>query len=227
MLVIWNCAWSQLLPWCMTHSSGEDAFNGIAGLTFQVRQVCSQPTLQRTPKSPFTGRMLVIGLELTMLGSSLTYQCCCSAAEHLRASLESLFNQYNVDLVVSGHVHSYARTCNVYDEKCVDNLDKGTTHVTLGCGGHKLSDVDHDQYDWLDYSETKYGYGRVTADGDHSLRLEYITTNDGDIRDTVTLHNDYDGRDYCRGHGHRRYIGIQPAGGILDAQAASSLTASQ
>ncbi|KAL0023220.1 hypothetical protein WJX79_005106 [Trebouxia sp. C0005] len=46
-------------------------------------------------------------------------------AEHLRASLESLFNQYNVDLVVSGHVHSYARTCNVYDEQCVDNLDKG------------------------------------------------------------------------------------------------------
>ncbi len=162
-----------------------------------------------------------------MLGSSLTYQCCCSAAEHLRASLESLFNQYNVDLVVSGHVHSYARTCNVYDEKCVDNLDKGTTHVTLGCGGHKLSDVDHDQYDWLDYSETKYGYGRVTADGDHSLRLEYITTNDGDIRDTVTLHNDYDGRDYCRGHGHRRYIGIQPAGEVSNAQAASRLTASQ
>ncbi|KAA6417699.1 MAG: nucleotide pyrophosphatase phosphodiesterase [Trebouxia sp. A1-2] len=148
-------------------------------------------------------------------------------AEHLRASLESLFNQYNVDLVVSGHVHSYARTCNVYDEQCVDNLDKGTTHVTLGCGGHKLSDIDHDQYDWLDYSETKFGYGRVTADGDHSLRLEYITTDDGDIRDTVTLHNDYDGHDYCRGHGHRRYNGIQPAGEVANAQAASQLTASQ
>lgn len=148
-------------------------------------------------------------------------------AEHLRASLESLFNQYNVDLVVSGHVHSYARTCNVYDERCVDNLDKGTTHVTLGCGGHKLSDVDHDQYDWLDYSETEFGYGRVTADGDHSLRLEYITTDHGEIRDTVTLHNDYDGRDYCRGHGHRRHNGIQPACEVANAQAASRLTATQ
>lgn len=152
-----------------------------------------------------------------------------TAAEHLRASLESLFNQYNVDLVLSGHVHSYARTCNVYNEKCVDNLDRGTTHVTLGCGGHKLSDVDHDQYDWLDYAETKFGYGHVVADGDRSLRLEYLTTGNGDIHDTVTLHNDYDGRDICRGHGHRWFIDVAQAGqqGSSAQHSASSLTATQ
>ena len=131
-----------------------------------------------------------------------------AVAEHLRDSLESLYNEYNVDLVLSGHVHSYARTCNVYNEKCVDNLDKGTTHVTIGCGGHKLSEVDHDQYDWLAYARTAFGYGRVTADGDRSLRLEYITTAHGDVYDSVTLHNDYDGQDYCRGRGRRRR-GIQ------------------
>ncbi|KAL3137475.1 hypothetical protein ABBQ38_004764 [Trebouxia sp. C0009 RCD-2024] len=130
-------------------------------------------------------------------------------ADHLRDSLESLFNHYNVDLVLSGHVHSYARTCNVFNEKCVDNLDKGTTHVTLGCGGHKLSEVDHDQYDWLAYARTAFGYGRVTADGDRSLRLDYVTTAHGDVHDSVTLHNDYDGQDYCRGRGHRGVAGIQ------------------
>lgn len=145
-----------------------------------------------------------------------------AAAEHLRGSLESLFNQYNVDLVVSGHVHSYARTCNVYDERCVDNIDDGTTHVTLGCGGHKLSEVDHDQYDWLEYAETMFGYGRVTAEYDKRLTLEYITTDDGRVRDSVTLYNNYDGKDLCRGRKRRRGGSIQLATDV--AAAASSLS---
>ena len=53
-------------------------------------------------------------------------------AEHLRESLESLLEDFEVDLVLSGHVHAYARTCNVYRERCISNADGGTTHVTLG-----------------------------------------------------------------------------------------------
>ena len=113
-------------------------------------------------------------------------------AEHLRGSLESLFNRYNVDLVVSGHVHSYFRTCNVFDEKCTNVNKKGTTYIVLGCGGHKLSDVDHDQYAWLDYSEVNYGYGRVTVDGGRSLKLEYVTTVDNRVHDNVSLWKDDD-----------------------------------
>ena len=113
-------------------------------------------------------------------------------AEHLRGSLESLFNRYNVDLVVSGHVHSYFRTCNVFDEKCTNVNKKGTTYIVLGCGGHKLSDVDHDQYAWLDYSEVNYGYGRVTVDGGRSLKLEYVTTDDNRVHDNVSLWKDDD-----------------------------------
>ena len=154
-----------------------------------------------------------------------------AAADHLRDSLESLFNEFNVDLVLSGHVHSYARTCNVYNERCVDNLDKGTTHITLGCGGHKLSDVDHDQYDWLAYARIDFGYGRVIADGDRSLRLEYVTTEHGDVYDAVTLHNDYDGKDYCRGRSHRRVAGVQLQGETSvdgeGSQNGSALTAQQ
>ena len=58
--------------------------------------------------------------------------------EHLRGQLETLFNDFEVDLVFSGHVHSYARTCNVLDRQCVDMRNGGMTHITLGCGGHKL-----------------------------------------------------------------------------------------
>ena len=37
-----------------------------------------------------------------------------------------------MDLVLSGHVHAYARTCNVLDERCLDAADGGMTHFTLG-----------------------------------------------------------------------------------------------
>lgn len=122
---------------------------------------------------------------------------CLSLAEHLRQSLESLYNRYNVDLVVSGHVHSYARTCNVYDEECTNVNKRGTTYVILGCGGHKLSDVDHDQYGWLDYAEINYGYGRVSVHGDNSLELEYIATLDGRVHDSVKLWKDDDHLQGC------------------------------
>ena len=61
-----------------------------------------------------------------------------AGAVHLRQQLEGLFNEFEVDLVFSGHVHSYARTCNVLNEQCVDMDEGGMTHITLGCGGHKL-----------------------------------------------------------------------------------------
>lgn len=71
-------------------------------------------------------------------GTALRVLCVGAPAEHLRGQLESLFNEMEVDLVLSGHVHSYARTCNVLNEHCVDMNEGGMTHITLGCGGHKL-----------------------------------------------------------------------------------------
>ena len=53
---------------------------------------------------------------------------------HLQQQLEELFDANQVDLVLSGHVHAYARTCNVYNERCVDSASGGMTHVTLGEG---------------------------------------------------------------------------------------------
>jgi hypothetical protein len=40
--------------------------------------------------------------------------------EHIRDSLEPLLDEFGVDLAISGHVHSYYRTCAVYDGACVD-----------------------------------------------------------------------------------------------------------
>ena len=51
---------------------------------------------------------------------------------YCRAALEDLLNEYEVDLVLSGHVHSYSRTCNVLDWRCADEeREGGMTHVTV------------------------------------------------------------------------------------------------
>ena len=49
-----------------------------------------------------------------------------------REALEDLLNEYEVDLVLSGHVHSYSRICNVLDWRCADEeREGGMTHVTV------------------------------------------------------------------------------------------------
>jgi hypothetical protein len=103
--------------------------------------------------------------------------------EHIRASLEPLLDEFGVDLAVSGHVHSYYRTCAVYDGACVDGGGDGdgdgdngssgdndsgssgngggqrgkrggTVHVVVGSAGHELSGIEeHGQEPWLAAAE--------------------------------------------------------------------------
>lgn len=44
-------------------------------------------------------------------------------------------------MVVSGHVHSYSRTCEVYNAMCVGAKQGGITHVVVGTGGHESSSI--------------------------------------------------------------------------------------
>jgi hypothetical protein len=38
----------------------------------------------------------------------------------MRDALEGLFFDAHVDLVMTGHLHSYERTCPLYQEQCVE-----------------------------------------------------------------------------------------------------------
>lgn len=118
-------------------------------------------------------------------------------AEHLRQQLEQTLNDFEVDLVLSGHVHSYARTCNVLDGNCIPLPDGGTTHITLGCGGHQLSDVNHQQPVWLEAAQLHYGYGRITVHDGYDLTFEYVRSMDGKVYDSKTFHNERADRLEC------------------------------
>jgi hypothetical protein len=83
---------------------------------------------------------------------------------HLRSFLEPLLETHAVDVYLSGHVHAYARTCNVWrGGQCVPRPVGGTTHVMAVTGGRRLSDIAGDQSDWLDAAALVWGFVRLDA----------------------------------------------------------------
>lgn len=82
-------------------------------------------------------------------------------AKHLRKQLEDVLVKYGVDAVLSGHVHSFSRTCAVVDRDCTPHAEGGVLHVVAGSGGHKLSQISAQQHAWVDAAERAFGYLRV------------------------------------------------------------------
>ena len=70
--------------------------------------------------------------------------------------------KYGVDVVASGHMHAYARTCPVIDKHCVPHGLGSVLHVVTGSGGRRLTEVGGMQT-WLDHSERTYGFSRFTV----------------------------------------------------------------
>ena len=113
------------------------------------------------------------------------------AGERLRQSLEPLVDAAGFDLVLSGHVHSFARSCNAAGLRCVPRSSGGAVHYTLGCGGRKLSGVEgvDDQPAWIAAAEDEWGFLRVDADGaSGALTASFVRAGDGTVGDTVVLY---------------------------------------
>ena len=95
-------------------------------------------------------------------------------AEEMRKVYEPLFNRYHVNIVFSGHVHSYERTHAIYSGKVViptstnEELQKkqedGTVYITVGDGGNReglaIGFFD-DKPEWSAVRERKYGFGEL------------------------------------------------------------------
>ena len=109
---------------------------------------------------------------------------------HLLNELEDIMYEYQVDVVFAGHLHSYQRTCALYQWKCVGrNIDSknGITYITVGTGGHRLSYEDFTVADWSEYFQNQYwGYSRIHVNRTHFL-FEYILDINASVVDYVVL----------------------------------------
>lgn len=69
---------------------------------------------------------------------------------------------------------------------CFGTLTESLFDLILGCGGRKLSEVQHTQPAWLEHAERKWGFGRVIVKGRHMV-FEFVHSETGKVADSVTL----------------------------------------
>jgi hypothetical protein len=63
----------------------------------------------------------------------------------------------------------------------------GIVHFVIGSAGHKLSDVERGQEDWCAETIVRWGFGRFTVRGSRSLLAEYVSSETGEVLDSVEL----------------------------------------
>ncbi|CAD6269710.1 unnamed protein product [Miscanthus lutarioriparius] len=115
-----------------------------------------------------------------------------------REGLQDLWQKYKVDLAVFGHIHSYERTCPIYQNRCVQDGSNhysgrfnATIHVTVGGGGASLSTFRNNVPYWSFFRDSDFGFGKLTAINNSFLLFEYKKSLDGNVYDHFTISRDY------------------------------------
>ena len=112
----------------------------------------------------------------------------------LRGIIGGLLQQWNVDLFVAGHYHSYERTCPVYGGACQGDLSRprATIHLTVGTAGIGFDSPSYRNVSWSAAKyPTVFGYGKATVLGASSLRWQLIESGTGRVLDDVTIHSNH------------------------------------
>jgi hypothetical protein len=116
-------------------------------------------------------------------------------AMRMQEAMEPLFIQYNVNLIISGHVHAYMRTHSLAFGK-VDDTGKSPIYIIIGAGGNREGHAHGYQHSepeaWVGKRDDKeYGYGQVHFANASHARWSWVrdgTTTEG-IRDQVWIMN--------------------------------------
>ncbi len=122
---------------------------------------------------------------------SVGYSSDQEVAAALRASLEPLLAKYKVDLTISGHHHSWQRTCPVLNSTCVTRRADGSAaapvHLIVGNGGAGLSFNTHfrapPQFERV---LLRHGHARLAVNATH-LAVEAVSAATGAVMDAFEL----------------------------------------
>ena len=108
-------------------------------------------------------------------------------AQIMKGKWRNVFQEYGVDLAISGHEHLYARTLPLYNDKT--DLNKGVTYVIGGSAGQKSYGADDkDVFDVVIENESALGQfsGSICEVQGDTLTFSYYRL-DGTLKDTFTI----------------------------------------
>ncbi len=110
-------------------------------------------------------------------------------AKQMKSVWRDTFEEYGVDLAISGHEHIYLRTKPLYQDKV--NEEKGLTYVIGGCAGAKhYSGKTNDLFEVLLENDNPNGTycGSIIEVVDNKLTMSYYDMF-GNLRDSFTLYS--------------------------------------
>jgi hypothetical protein len=104
----------------------------------------------------------------------------------MRREFGPLFEQYGVDLVLTGHDHNYERTKPMKGDAVAASGTRGVVYVVVGSGGAALRVFPVAQPSWTAYrNNTDVGYLDVNVSGG-SLTAQFLNAT-GVLKDSFTL----------------------------------------
>jgi hypothetical protein len=104
----------------------------------------------------------------------------------MRDTFAPVFEQYGVDLVLTGHDHNYERSKPMKGSAVAPSGTRGITYLVVGSGGATLRTFPGAQPSWTAFRDnTTMGYLDVVVDGG-TLTTKFISST-GTVRDTLTL----------------------------------------
>jgi len=115
-------------------------------------------------------------------------------AQKLVEEVEPLFARYQVDVVFSGHIHQYTRTCPVFKGTCVGYNDDGSAkapvHLMTGnAGAPGLYYSYNEKPVWLEKQVFDFGYGELEVSMKNLTFSMFTSPSAGKMEqsDSVTL----------------------------------------
>jgi 3',5'-cyclic AMP phosphodiesterase CpdA len=104
----------------------------------------------------------------------------------MRREFAPIFEQYGVDLVLTGHDHNYERTRPMRGDNVAPSGTRGVTYVVVGSGGANLRIFPQAWPSWTAYrNNTDAGYLEVSVSG--GTLTGKFTTPSGSVPDSFTL----------------------------------------
>lgn len=109
-----------------------------------------------------------------------------TVAENFRWLMEPVLLQYSVDVVVSGHYHSFMRTCPVANGTCTAGAP---VHYTTGAAGCTLDAAPLYPSTYVaKYDGDHWGYSVLTAENATALRLQWFWNVDNSLADEAWVY---------------------------------------